>query len=64
MIGENVALDRLVVFSGNANPRLAKDIVGHLHLELGIRRLCADCADTLTGQHHAGAEQRRERVLH
>src|SRR5688572_571434 len=35
MVGEHVALDRLVVFTGNANPKLAEDIVGHLHLELG-----------------------------
>jgi ribose-phosphate pyrophosphokinase len=30
-----VALDRLTVFSGNANPALAADIVGHLRLPLG-----------------------------
>jgi ribose-phosphate pyrophosphokinase len=33
--GITVALDRLTVFSGNANPKLAEDIVGHLHLPLG-----------------------------
>jgi len=30
-----VALDRLMVFTGNANPRLAEDVVGHLHISLG-----------------------------
>jgi ribose-phosphate pyrophosphokinase len=30
-----VALDRLTVFSGNANPKLAEDVVGHLRLPLG-----------------------------
>ena len=30
-----MALDRLTVFSGNANPKLADDIVGHLLLPLG-----------------------------
>jgi len=30
-----VALDRLTVFTGNANPRLAEDVVGHLRLPLG-----------------------------
>jgi ribose-phosphate pyrophosphokinase len=30
-----VALDRLTVFTGNANPKLAADIVGHLRLPLG-----------------------------
>jgi ribose-phosphate pyrophosphokinase len=31
----NVALDRLTVFAGNANPKLAQDVVGHLRLPLG-----------------------------
>jgi ribose-phosphate pyrophosphokinase len=35
MIGENVALDRLTVFAGNANPKLAEEVVGHLRLPLG-----------------------------
>jgi ribose-phosphate pyrophosphokinase len=35
LIGDNVALDRLTVFSGNANPKLAEDVVGHLRLPLG-----------------------------
>jgi ribose-phosphate pyrophosphokinase len=30
-----VALDRLTVFTGNANPKLAGEIVGHLRLPLG-----------------------------
>ena len=30
-----MALDRLTVFSGNANPSLAEEIAGHLHLPLG-----------------------------
>jgi ribose-phosphate pyrophosphokinase len=30
-----VALDRLTVFTGNANPKLAEDVVGHLRLPLG-----------------------------
>ena len=30
-----MALDRLTVFSGNANPSLAEAIAGHLHLPLG-----------------------------
>src|SRR5438270_4103858 len=30
-----MALDRLTVFSGNANPKLATDIVSHLRLPLG-----------------------------
>ncbi|MGZ8154949.1 MAG: ribose-phosphate pyrophosphokinase [Burkholderiales bacterium] len=30
-----MALDRLTVFSGNANPKLAEDVVGHLRLPLG-----------------------------
>lgn len=30
-----MALDRLTVFTGNANPKLAAEIVGHLHLPLG-----------------------------
>jgi ribose-phosphate pyrophosphokinase len=35
LIGDNVALERLTVFSGNANPKLAEDVVGHLRLPLG-----------------------------
>ena len=35
MNGDNVALDRLTVFTGNANPALANDVVGHLLLPLG-----------------------------
>ena len=30
-----MALDRLTVFTGNANPKLADDVVGHLRLPLG-----------------------------
>jgi ribose-phosphate pyrophosphokinase len=30
-----VALDRLMVFTGNANPKLAAEVVGHLHIPLG-----------------------------
>jgi ribose-phosphate pyrophosphokinase len=30
-----VSLDSLMVFAGNANPRLAEDVAGHLHLHLG-----------------------------
>ena len=30
-----MALDRLMVFSGNSNPRLAEVVAGHLHLSLG-----------------------------
>src|SRR6188474_2683424 len=35
MNGDNVALDRLTVFTGNANPKLAEEVVGHLRLPLG-----------------------------
>ena len=34
-IGENTAFDRLMVFAGNAHPRLAEDVVRHLSLTLG-----------------------------
>jgi ribose-phosphate pyrophosphokinase len=34
-----VALDRLTVFAGNANPKLAQDVVGHLRLPLGRARV-------------------------
>jgi len=34
-IGESVAFDRLMVFTGNANPRLAEDVVRHLSINLG-----------------------------
>ena len=27
---EGAGFDRLMVFTGNANPRLAEDVVGHL----------------------------------
>jgi ribose-phosphate pyrophosphokinase len=30
-----VALDQLMVFTGNANPKLAEAVAGHLHLSLG-----------------------------
>ena len=30
-----MALDRLMVFAGNSNPRLAEAVAGHLHLSLG-----------------------------
>ncbi len=30
-----MSLDSLMVFAGNANPRLAEDVAGHLHLHLG-----------------------------
>lgn len=33
--GERVALDRLMVFTGNAIPRLAGDVAEHLHIALG-----------------------------
>ena len=33
--GGKVALDRLTVFTGNANPKLAEEVVGHLRLPLG-----------------------------
>jgi len=32
---ENVTFGRLMVFTGNANPRLAEDVVGHLNIHLG-----------------------------
>jgi ribose-phosphate pyrophosphokinase len=31
----NIPLDRLMVFTGNANPRLAQDVARHLNLSLG-----------------------------
>ena len=31
----HVAMDRLMVFAGNANPRLAQDVVKHLNMSLG-----------------------------
>ena len=34
-IGENATFDRLMVFTGNANPRLAEDVVRHLNIHLG-----------------------------
>ena len=33
--GDLVALDRLMVFAGNANPKLAADVVSHLRIALG-----------------------------
>src|ERR1700750_352958 len=30
-----MALDRVMVFAGNSNPRLAESVAGHLHLSLG-----------------------------
>src|SRR3970040_1061126 len=32
---EGAGFDRLMVFTGNANPRLADDVVGHLKVHLG-----------------------------
>ena len=32
---ENAGFDRLMVFTGNANPRLAQDVVAHLKVQLG-----------------------------
>jgi ribose-phosphate pyrophosphokinase len=34
-LAPHVAMDRLMVFAGNANPRLAQDVVKHLNLSLG-----------------------------
>src|SRR5215467_3835062 len=34
-IGESDTFDRLMVFTGNANPRLAGDVVRHLNVQLG-----------------------------
>src|SRR5215510_2524523 len=34
-IGESDTFDRLMVFTGNANPKLAGDVVGHLNIHLG-----------------------------
>ena len=33
--GETAGFDRLMVFTGNANPRLAEDVVKHLNIRLG-----------------------------
>ncbi len=33
--GETTGFDRLMVFTGNANPKLAGDVVGHLNIHLG-----------------------------
>jgi len=33
--GDNAGFDRLMVFTGNANPKLAGDVVGHLNIHLG-----------------------------
>ena len=33
--GEDTGFDRLMVFTGNANPRLAEDVVKHLNIRLG-----------------------------
>lgn len=32
---EGVGFDRLMVFTGNANPKLAEDVVGHLNIHIG-----------------------------
>lgn len=34
-----MSLDRLMVFAGNANPQLARDVVEHLHIDLGRARV-------------------------
>ncbi|MDH3287757.1 MAG: ribose-phosphate pyrophosphokinase [Betaproteobacteria bacterium] len=34
-----MSLDRLMVFAGNANSRLAEDVVGHLHIRLGRAKI-------------------------
>jgi len=34
-IGDTAAFDRLMVFTGNANPKLAEDVVRHLNINLG-----------------------------
>jgi len=34
-IGESETFDRLMVFAGNANPKLAADVVRHLNIQLG-----------------------------
>jgi ribose-phosphate pyrophosphokinase len=31
----NAPLDRLMVFTGNANPRLAQEVAKHLNLSIG-----------------------------
>jgi hypothetical protein len=36
--GRGVALDRLMVFTGNATPRLAQEVAKHLNLSLGRAR--------------------------
>jgi ribose-phosphate pyrophosphokinase len=33
--GDTAGFDRLMVFTGNANPKLAGDVVGHLNIHLG-----------------------------
>ena len=33
--GDDTGFDRLMVFTGNANPRLAEDVVKHLYIRLG-----------------------------
>jgi ribose-phosphate pyrophosphokinase len=33
--GESVSFDQLMVFTGNANPKLAEDVVRHLNIHLG-----------------------------
>ena len=34
-LAPHVAMDRLMVFTGNANPRMAQDVAKHLGLSLG-----------------------------
>ena len=34
-VGEGVAYDSMMVFTGNANPKLAEDVVRHLNIHLG-----------------------------
>src|SRR5262245_51915630 len=34
-LAPHVAMDRLMVFAGNANPRLAQDVARHLNMSLG-----------------------------
>ena len=33
--GDDTGFDRLMVFTGNANPRLAEDVAKHLNIRLG-----------------------------
>ena len=38
MVG--TSLERLMVFTGNANPRLAQDVTRHLNISLGRAIVC------------------------